>query len=54
MTAAPKLGFLIQLQIENKRGFEDPTLVIDARVACWDDLTASFNTLDATGKGAVI
>ena len=52
--SAPKVGFKIKLTIENKRGFEDPHIIVDAMIACWDDLAGSVKTLDASGKTAVI
>ena len=54
MTAPPKLNLKIKLTIAEKRGFDDPGMICDAMVACWDDLTASFGTLDNEGKNAVI
>ena len=53
MTAPPKLNIKIKLSIPEKRGFEDPNMICDAMVACWDDLTASFSTLDTAGRDAV-
>ena len=29
-------------------------MIIDAMVACWDDLTSSFQTLDNAGKETVV
>ena len=53
--SAPKVGLKIKLAVKDKtRGFEEPQQIIDAMVACWDDLVASFQTLDEAGKNLVI
>ena len=52
--AVPKTGVRFKLEMAEKRGFEDPGAIIEAMVACWDDLTSSFQTLDSDGRDTVV